>query len=346
MSEMSTTENKNKVGLELKNYDGSPSTLCVGCGHDLISKQIMTASFQADISPTKMVKMSGIGCSSKIPAYFMSNSFAFNSMHGRMASVTTGAQTVRPDLKFLGISGDGDTGNIGMGGFIHLVRRNVDVVYIIANNGVFGLTKGQFSATAELGSLSKGGDRSFLPSLDFCALALEAGCGFVARTFSGDSKQMVGLLKAAFKHRGTAVIDVISPCIAFNNHEGSTKSYTFVKEHDRVLQELGFISPTEEILADYEEGQTQKVELPDGTHLLLKKLQNFSHDVTNANQARELLKETQKQQEILTGLFYINENRPTFDQELNLTGTPLNELQEADLKPSREDLLALQRRYW
>lgn len=328
--------------LDLKNYEGSPSTLCVGCGHDSISKHIITACHQSGLPPWQVAKMSGIGCSSKIPAYFMSASFAFNSMHGRMAPVATGALVANKALHYLGVSGDGDTGNIGLGGFLHLLRRNAPVVYLIANNGVFGLTKGQFSAAADQGSVSKSGLCASLPALDFCALAIEAGCGFVARSFSGDAKQMVPLLQAALRHRGTAVIDIVSPCITFNNHEGSTKSYSHVKEHDRVLQELGLLTPAQEILTDYAEGTCQDIELPDGSHLRLKKLLPESHDVRDALQAQALLRESRQSGEILTGLFYINETRPTLVEELQLPDRALRDLQEGDLRPSPEVLAELQ----
>lgn len=331
--------------LDLKMYEGSPSTLCTGCGHDSISKHIITACHQSQLPPWQVAKMSGIGCSSKIPAYFMSSSFAFNSMHGRMAPVATGAMIAQKDLHYLGVSGDGDTGNIGLGGFLHLVRRNADIVYLIANNGVFGLTKGQFSASADYGTLSKSGQRTTLPSLDFCTLAIEAGCGFVARSFSGDGKQLVPLLQAAFKHRGTAVIDIISPCITFNNHDGSTKSYSYVKEHDQVLQELGFFSAAQEILVDYAEGALQHVDLPDGSQLVLKKLHPSSHNVQDMGEALALLHESQKNSEILTGLFYVNEKRPTLIENLHLIERPLSTLQEIDLRPSAEQLADLQKAF-
>ncbi|WP_347356916.1 thiamine pyrophosphate-dependent enzyme [Bdellovibrio sp.] len=331
------------MNLELKAYEGSPSTLCVGCGHDSISKHIISACFHSKVLPFQLAKMSGIGCSSKIPAYFMSSSFAFNSMHGRMAPVATGAMIAQKDLLYLGVSGDGDTGNIGLGGFLHMIRRNAPIVYLIANNGVFGLTKGQFSAAADKGSLAKSGRSAELPSLDFCTLALEAGCGFVARSFSGDGKQLVPLLQAAMKHRGTAVIDIISPCVTFNNHDGSTKSYSYMKEHDQVLQELGFFTAAEEMLADYEEGGRQKVELPDGSHLLLKKLDSRAHDVHNRTQALSLLAQTRAQEEILTGLFYVNEATPRLAEQMQLTERSLSSLQEVDLRPTPEQLASLQK---
>lgn len=292
--------------FDLQLYQGSPSTLCVGCGHDSISKHLITAFHQIQIPPWKVAKISGIGCSSKIPAYFMSGSFAFNSMHGRMAPVATGALVACKDLMYLGVSGDGDTGNIGLGGFLHLIRRNAPVVYLIANNGVFGLTKGQFSASADSGTLSKTGQSATLPALDLCALALEAGCGFVARSFSGDGKQLVPLLQAAFRHRGTAVVDIISPCVTFNNHEGSTKSYSYVKEHEELLQ---------------------------------------SHDVHDYDKALALIHSARKSRQVLTGLFYVNESRPSLVEDLHMTERPLNSLQESDLRPSAGELAALQKEF-
>jgi 2-oxoglutarate ferredoxin oxidoreductase subunit beta len=328
--------------MEIKDYAGGTSTLCTGCGHDSISKHIISACFKNTLAPAQVIKMSGIGCSSKIPAYFMSSSFAFNSMHGRMGPVATGALLARNDFIYLGVSGDGDTGNIGLGGFLHLIRRNVPMVYIIANNGVFGLTKGQFSASADEDSLSRTGRHSGTPALDFCALALEVGCGFVARTFSGDAKQAVPLIQAALKYKGTAVIDIISPCITFNNHDGSTKSYSFLKDHDHVLQELGLFSGKEEILVDYEEGQSQSVNLHDGSILVLRKIHSMAHDVRNRESALDLLHQSRKSKELLTGLFYFNEERPLLTEALCLTNEPLNTLQEKDLKPTNSQLLQIQ----
>jgi 2-oxoglutarate ferredoxin oxidoreductase subunit beta len=328
----------NKIGLDIKSYGGSPSTLCTGCGHDSISNHISQACFQSDIHPSQVAKMSGIGCSSKIPAYFMSGSFSFNSMHGRMAPLATGAKVAQPNLYYLGISGDGDSANIGIGGFIHLMRRNLPICYISANNGVFGLTKGQFSATADLNAKNKSGSINPFQSVDLCSLALESGCTFVARSFSGDGKQLVPLIKAALKHKGTAFIDVISPCITFNNHDGSTKSYTYVKEHDVVLQELGFIAPQEEILVDYNEGETTSVTLVDGSRLTLKKLDSKAHDVQSKNQASELLRSSRESGKILTGLFYVDETQDTLVDKLNMSSTPLAQLQEKDLRPQANDL--------
>lgn len=331
-------ENLNHLNLDRKAYAGSASTLCTGCGHDLISNHIISACFQSDINPYYLAKMSGIGCSSKTPAYFISSSFGFNSMHGRMAPVSTGAKIVNPKVRYLGISGDGDTASIGLSGFLHLVRRNLPMCYIVANNGVYGLTKGQFSATAEKGSAAKSGAKNTFESLDLCTLALNSGCTFVARSFSGDAKQLVPLIQAGLRHKGTAFIDVISPCITFNNHDGSTKSYNYVKEHDRALQELGFIMPAQEHIVDYAEGTVQEVELPDGSFLFLKKIKPTDFDVTDKTQALKLLHETHGKQELLTGLFYVNESSPSLVEELNMVEKPLSHLQESDLRPSAKAL--------
>ncbi len=330
----------NHIGLEKKDYGGSPSTLCTGCGHDSITNHIQTALFQLGINPYDVYKMSGIGCSSKTPAYFMSMSYGFNSMHGRMAPVATGAKVVAPHLIQIGVSGDGDTSSIGIGGFIHMIRRNLPICYVIANNGVYGLTKGQFSPTAERGAELKSGEHNIFQNLDLCSLAIEAGATFVARSFSGDAKQLVPLLKAGLQHRGTAIIDVVSPCITFNNHDGSTKSYNYVKEHDINLQELGFIAAFEELKVDYEAGTQEIVRLPDGSHLLLKKLSHpdhpEAHNVHDRIEAMRILHHSNEKKEILTGLFYIDESTPSLIERLNLVDRSLRDLTEAELRPAAE----------
>lgn len=325
----------NSVGLTKKDYSGSPSTLCVGCGHDLISNHVITACHQSGIHPFQLAKMSGIGCSSKIPAYFISKSFSFNSMHGRMAPITTGAKVSNASLTMLGISGDGDTASIGLGGFAHLIRRNLPVCYIVANNGVYGLTKGQFSATADKGAKLKAGAVNPFETIDICTLALELGCTFVARSFSGDAKQLVPLIQAALKHNGTAVIDVYSPCITFNNHDGSTKSYNYVKSHDTVLQELGYYAPQEEIVVDYNEGSKELIELPDGSKILLNKIDSRLHNVHDRLEAAKVLTEARHKGEVLTGLFYINEEDSSLIENLNLTEKPLAHLNEQELRPTK-----------
>src|SRR5215472_7104930 len=242
----------NRIGLEVVAYKGNKTTLCAGCGHNAITERIIEAFYEMGVEPNRVVKLSGIGCSSKRPAYFLSRSHGFNAVHGRLPSVATGAVLANRDLIALGVSGDGDTASIGIGQFVHLMRRNLPVIYIIEDNGVYGLTKGQFSATADAGSKLKTGVVNDLPAIDLCAMAIELGCGYVARSFSGDMKQLVGLLKGALAHRGTALLDVISPCVTFNNHESSTKSYKWAKEHEIPIQEIGFIPYYEEITVEYD----------------------------------------------------------------------------------------------
>ncbi len=328
----------NSLGLTKKDYLGSRSTLCTGCGHDSITGHLVTSLFQSGLNPYKVAKLSGIGCSSKTPTYFLDRSHGFNSIHGRMAPLATGVKSVNPTLTALGISGDGDTASIGMGGFAHMIRRNLPIVYIIENNGVYGLTKGQFSATADLNTKMKSGEKNPFVAMDLCSLAIDLGCDFVARSFSGDAKQLVPLLDAALRHNGTAVIDVISPCITFANHDGSTKSFNAVKEHLVQLQELGFVQPQEEIQVDYEEGTTQNVELADGSHLILKKLNSREHDLKNRSRAIELLHQARDNGEILTGLFYFEQSSKSFIDVLNLPDLPLAALPESQLRLNQEQL--------
>lgn len=321
------------MGLEKKDYMGSSSTLCTGCGHDQITNHIVTTLYQLGLDPYDMVKVSGIGCSSKTPAYFLGLSFGINSLHGRMAPMATGSVVANPRLTHIGISGDGDTASIGLGGFAHLIRRNVPMVYIVANNGVYGLTKGQFSATSDLGSKLKSGDENLFETIDICSLAIDLGCSFVARSFSGDGKQLVPLLKAAFKHKGTALIDIISPCVTFNNHDGSTKSFSYLKEHDIHLQELGFISPQESVEIDYPEGQSQKVTFPDGSQLVLQKIDSQEHNVFDSVSAIQKIKESRNKGQILTGLFYLNQEKLSLTEQLQLNLTqPLSHYKESDLR--------------
>lgn len=328
----------NQRGLEKSAYQGSPSTLCTGCGHDSVTNHLVTALYQSSINPFKVAKLSGIGCSSKTPTYFLNLSHGFNSIHGRMAPVATGAKAVHRDLLTLGISGDGDTASIGLGGFAHLIRRNIPMVYLIENNGVYGLTKGQFSATADEGTTMKGGDTNPYQTMDLCAMALELGCGFVARSFSGDSKQLVSLLSAALRYDGTSVIDVISPCITFANHEGSTKSYNAVKEHNHHLQELGFIQPQNEITVDIPEGERQEVVLHDGSKILVSKLDGVTHDLSDINGALAQLRKSRQSGEILTGLFHLDTTKKSGLDELELSTRPIVELPESELRPSPQTL--------
>ncbi len=324
----------NSIGLERSEYVGSKSTLCTGCGHDSVTNHIISAYFESGVSPYRVAKMSGIGCSSKTPAYFMNRAHGFNSIHGRMAPISTGAFLANHQLQLIGISGDGDTGSIGLGSFCHLLRRNVPMVYIVENNGVYGLTKGQFSATADKGSTLKSGEINPFTSIDLCSLAIDMGCSFVARSFSGDAKQLVPLLRAAIQHRGTAFIDVISPCIAFANHEGSTKSYQAVREHLQQLQEMGIILPQEPLQVEYQEGESTQVELADGSILWLKKLNSQEHSLNDPSLAQKKLREASDQGQILTGLFHYNPHQPALDKSLEICEKPLAQLGEAELRPS------------
>lgn len=332
-----STVTTNPLGLEKKDYVGLASTLCTGCGHDQITNHIVSALFQLGVDPYQVAKVSGIGCSSKTPAYFLNRAFGMNSLHGRMAPMATGSLVANAKLTHIGISGDGDTASIGLGGFAHLVRRNAPIVYIVANNGVYGLTKGQFSATSNRGAKLKAGDVNPFETIDICTMAIDLGCGFVARSFSGDMKQLVPLLKAAFKHKGTAVIDIISPCVTFNNHDGSTKSFSYLKDHDVHLQELGFIAPQEDVKVDYPEGQTQEVTFTDGSKLVLQKLDTQTHDVFDPISAIQKIYESRRQGKVLTGLFYINQSLATLPETLGLDpNRSLASYQEPELRGSPE----------
>ena len=324
----------NRVGLLKADYDGSKTTLCPGCGHNAITGGIIQAAWEAGLEPHRVAKLSGIGCSSKTPAYFLGHSHGFNAVHGRMPSVATGVHAANRSLTLIAVSGDGDTASIGLGQFCHLVRRNVPMVYIVENNGVYGLTKGQFSATADVGSTMKGGKANALMPIDLCALAVELGCGFVARSFSGDQKQLRPLLKAAFAHPGTAVLDVISPCVTFADHEGSTKSYAAVKEHDAPLHDIEFVPYFEDITVDYEPGTTREVVMPDGSRVFLKKLAE-DYDPTDAHRALAVLREARDDLKLVTGLVYVNTSAHQFDDELQLIEAPLASLPLERVRPSR-----------
>ncbi len=330
-------EKLNKIGLERGDYKGRPSTLCQGCGHDSISSQIIAVCWELGLDATRMIKVSGIGCSSKSPAYFLNRAHGFNSLHGRMPSVTTGAVMANRELQALGVSGDGDTGSIGFGQYKHMLRRNVPMVYIIENNGVYGLTKGQFSATADKGQKLKYAGTNEMPPIDLCLEAVIADCGFVARSFAGDAKQVRELLKAAFSYHGMAVLDIISPCVTFNNNEDSTKSYPYGKAHEERLHDISFIEAKEEIVVDYDPGTTRLVKMHDGPTIQLRKL-DTDYDPTSRAAATALLEEAQAKQEFITGLIYINESRATMPELYNLPRTPLIALKEEQLRPSREAL--------
>lgn len=338
---MSNEANKNRLGLTKADYQGAKSTLCTGCGHDSITNHIITAFYQSNVNPYRVAKVSGIGCSSKTPAYFLGKSHGFNSLHGRMAPMATGAGVVNPQLKLIGVSGDGDTASIGLGGFAHMIRRNLPIIYIVENNGVYGLTKGQFSATADRGTTHKTGEANPYGTIDLCSMAIDLGCTFVARSFSGDAKQLVPLLNAAIRHKGTALIDVISPCVTFANHEGSTKSYDHVRSQIVQLQEMGFVQAQEEIQVDYAEGERVNVELHDGSRLTLKKLKD--HDVRSAGTALQLLHESRARSEILTGLFYLEE-KATLQETLAVGAIPLAARGE-DTRPHAAALAEMLDRY-
>jgi 2-oxoglutarate/2-oxoacid ferredoxin oxidoreductase subunit beta len=327
----------NVIGLAKTDYRGLDSTLCAGCGHDSISAQIITACYELGIKPETVIKLSGIGCSSKSPAYFMNRSFGFNALHGRMPSVATGALIANHTLQAVGVSGDGDSGSIGLGQFKHLMRRNVRMVYIVENNGVYGLTKGQFSATADLGQELKYAGHNELPPIDLCLEALIAECGFVARSFAGDPKQVVPLIKAALSHRGTAMLDIISPCVTFNNKDDSTKSYGWGREHDDRINDFTYVPPQEEIRVDYAPGSMQEVIMHDGSKILLKKLDN-SHDPTDRYAALKLLEEARQAQHFITGLIYVDGNRPNMAEHERLGSLPLAHMGQDRLRPSRQSL--------
>jgi 2-oxoglutarate ferredoxin oxidoreductase subunit beta len=327
----------NRIGLELQPYRGGKTTLCAGCGHNAISERIIEAFFDMGIDPRNVIKLSGIGCSSKSPAYFLGGSHGFNSVHGRMPSVGTGATLANRKLIAIGVSGDGDTGAIGIGQFVHLMRRNVPIVYIIEDNGCYGLTKGQFSPTADVGSKLKNGVVNDLPPIDTCALAIELGASFVARSFSGDKKQLSAILKASLSHRGTCMIDVISPCVTFNDHEGSTKSYAYAKDHDEPLGEVNFVPYFEDIAIDYEPGTTTQVEMHDGSKLYLKKVAE-DYDPTDRLSAMALLHETARRGEFATGIIYIEPDKDDFTTSLNLVDEPLASLPLDMVRPGPEVL--------
>jgi 2-oxoglutarate ferredoxin oxidoreductase subunit beta len=332
------TARVNKIGLDRSAYTGRPSTLCKGCGHDSISNQIVSVAFELSLESHRIIKLSGIGCSSKSPAYFLNRSHGFNALHGRMPSVATGATIANRELVAIGVSGDGDTGSIGMGQYKHMVRRNVPMVYIIENNGVYGLTKGQFSATADRGQKLKYAGLNELPPIDLCLEGLAANATFVARSFAGDPKQVRELLKAALSHRGTAILDIISPCVTFNNTDESTKSYAYGKAHQEILQEVTFVPYQEEITVDYEEGQEQVVEMHDGSKILLKKIDPAKHDPTNKFAAYQLLEEARTHQHFITGLIYIDPDRPNFIDENNMVDIPLTHLSDDKLRPPKDAL--------
>ena len=327
----------NHIGLEVLNYKGGKTTLCAGCGHNSISERIVECFYDLGIDPFNVAKFSGIGCSSKSPAYFLGLSHGFNGVHGRMPAIATGALLANHSLMGIGVTGDGDTASIGIGQFMHLVRRNLPMIYIIEDNGVYGLTKGQFSATADMGSKLKTGVINDLPPFDCCALALKWGATLVARSFSGDKKQLQALLKAAIVHDGLSVIDVVSPCVTFNDHDGSTKSYTYMKEHEEPLHELDFVPFYDDISVEIAEGEVRDVQLHDGSHLRIRKLDR-DYDPTNRLAALAAIEEAEKNHEVLTGVLYVNTEKPNFLELLHLVDEPLATLPQDRVRPPKAAL--------
>jgi 2-oxoglutarate ferredoxin oxidoreductase subunit beta len=328
---------KNKLGYTLKEYEGSLSTLCAGCGHDSISAAIVRACYELSIEPHLVAKISGIGCSSKTPTYFLGNSHGFNSVHGRMPSVATGANMANRDLVYFGVSGDGDSASIGMGQFVHVIRRNLNMVYVVMNNGCYGLTKGQDSATADEGSKNKSGAINPFQAIDLASMAIELGASFVAQSFSGDKQQLIPLLKAAIRHPGFAFLNVISPCVTFNNNPGSTKSYDYVREHIEATSLGDFVPEKKEINVRYAPGNSTQVEMHDGSEVQLNKLAT-DWDPEDRNSAVNALQKARAKEEILTGLLYVNSDWKDLHRTLNTCKTPLNQLTENVLCPGSKAL--------
>jgi 2-oxoglutarate ferredoxin oxidoreductase subunit beta len=328
----------NVINEPKDSYTGGKSSLCPGCGHDQISSVIVNAAWENGLEPHRIAKMSGIGCSSKTPAYYLNKSHGFNTVHGRMPSVTTGANVVNKDLTYLGVSGDGDSASIGIGQLIHAIRRNVNMVYVLENNGVYGLTKGQYSATADIGSKKKKGTTNETQPIDLCALAVNLGCSFVARSFSGSKKQLTAIIKAALSHKGFALIDVVSPCVTFNNNDESLRSYGYVKDNQAELHSVGYIphfSPLEQV--EVPAGSYRDITLHDGSTMRLETISD-EHDVSDAVAALAALHKAETEQKHVMGLLYFNGNKPSLDEDLDLHQTAITELGQDDLRPSRETL--------
>ncbi len=336
---MAAAPKTNRIGLSIADYKGGVSTLCKGCGHDVITNTIIAAFYEMGVEPHMVAKLSGIGCSSKTPAYFLNQAWGFNSVHGRMPAVATGAALANRKLVSIGVSGDGDTASIGMGQFVHLMRRNVPLIYIVENNGVYGLTKGQFSATADEGSKLKNGTVNDLPAIDLATMAIELGCGFVARSFSADRKQLLQILKAAIAFNGTCMLDVLSPCVTFNNHEGSTKSYDWGRGHQGPVHEVGFVPSWEDPNVDFEGQKRVEVPLPDGGTVLIKPVENTDHDPRDKAAALKLLADDyQNESEFYTGLMYVNPDRECLQDDFDMAADPLATMPIEKLRPSRSDL--------
>lgn len=335
---------RNRLGLAERDYEGAVSTLCAGCGHDSVTAAIIQAVFELDIEPHRLAKMSGIGCSSKTPTYFVSESHGFNAVHGRMPSVTTGANAANRELQYIGVSGDGDSLSIGVGQFVHAIRRNLNMAYIIENNGVYGLTKGQFSASADIGSKPKKGLPNQQEPIDPVSTALSLGATYIGRSFSGDKDQLVPMIKGAFLHDGFALVDVISPCVTFNDHEGSTKSYAHTRQFYHHVVDMDFIPPAEEIKASYDEGSAMPIELHGGSKIVLRKVDK-QYDPTSRAKAFKYLREHFNAGEIITGLLYINEGRPSMHDLMGNVDTPLAHLPLDSLRPSEGELARILKGY-
>jgi len=335
---------RNELGLTRRDYEGGMSTLCAGCGHDSITAAIVEAIWGLSIRPEMLVKLSGIGCSSKTTAYFDSGGHGFNSVHGRMPSIATGANAANRDLHYIGVSGDGDTLSIGFGQFAHAIRRNVNMLYLIENNGVYGLTKGQFSASADIGTKAKRGEENVQPPIDPVLTALTLGCTFIARSFSGDKAQLVPLIQAGLRHRGFAMVDILSPCVTFNDHEGSTKSYQFVRDHYDEVVHADFVPPAAEITTSYAEGQAMPVTMHDGSRILLRKL-DPAYDPTHRGTALNYIREKQAQGEYVTGLIYIDESSAEFHDANTTSKLPLNQLPYEKLTPGNQAMSKILGRY-
>lgn len=335
---------KNKLGLSERDYEGAVSTLCAGCGHDSVTAAIIQAVFELGIEPHKLAKMSGIGCSSKTPAYFVSQSHGFNSVHGRMPSVTTGANAANRDLTYIGVSGDGDSLSIGMGQLAHIIRRNLNMCYIIENNGVYGLTKGQYSASADVGSLAKKGPANRQMPISPVSTAIGLGATYIARSFSGDKQQLVPLIKGALMHKGFALLDVISPCVTFNDHEGSTKSYAHTRQFYHHVIDVDFIPPAEEIKAAYAEGEAMPVELHDGSKIVFRKVDK-DYDPTSRAAAFKFVRDSVNAGEIITGLLYIDEESSDMHDLSGSVDRPLSKIPFEELTPGADTLAELMNRY-
>lgn len=335
---------RNELGLTRRDYEGGMSTLCAGCGHDSVTAAIVEACWELSIRPEQLVKLSGIGCSSKTTAYFVSGGHGFNSVHGRMPSIATGASAANRELYYIGVSGDGDTLSIGFGQFAHAIRRNINMLYMVENNGVYGLTKGQFSASADIGTKAKRGEANVQPPIDPVLAALTLGATFIARSFSGDKEQLVPLIMAGLKHNGFALIDVLSPCVTFNDHEGSTKSYQFVRDHFEEVVQADFVPPAKAITASYAQGEATPVTLHDGSQVILRKL-DPNYDPTNRGKVFEYVRDRQAQNEYVTGLIYLDEKSPEFHDVNGTPATALNKLPYEKLTPGSAGLKKILAKY-